>query len=109
LIGGDDFFREVLRMPDMLFILMLALVIFGPRKLPEIARQVGKYLAQFRSMRSAIMGQINDEIRKLEAEPPVSPATCLSPSKQDIPRSEEFGEILKLIASGRPVPGQHRS
>ena len=99
-------------MPDMLFILMLALVIFGPRKLPEIARQVGKYLAQFRSMRSAIMGQINDEIRKLEAERPVRPATCLSPSERDIPsnaRSEEFGEILKLIASGRSVPGQHQS
>jgi TatA/E family protein of Tat protein translocase len=99
-------------MPDMLFILVLALVIFGPRKLPEIARQVGKYLAQFRSMRSAIMGQINDEIRKLEAQPPVSPAMCLSPSEHDIPtnaRSDEFGEILKLIASGRPAPGQHRS
>ena len=34
-------------MPDILFILLLALVIFGPKKLPEIARQIAKYMAQF--------------------------------------------------------------
>jgi len=99
-------------MPDMLFILLLALVIFGPRKLPEMARQVGKYLAQFRSMKSEIMSQIEDEMRKLKADTSVRSSPASSPLRQDIPisaRSEEFSEILKLIASGSPVPGQHRS
>jgi sec-independent protein translocase protein TatB len=99
-------------MPDILFILLLALVIFGPRKLPEMARQVGKYLAQFGSMKSEIMSQIEDEMRKLEADTSIRPRSALSHSEQDIPttaRSAEFSEILKLIASGPSLPGQHHS
>jgi TatA/E family protein of Tat protein translocase len=34
-------------MPDVLFILVLALVIFGPKKLPEIMRQVAKFVPSF--------------------------------------------------------------
>ncbi|MBX7219140.1 MAG: twin-arginine translocase TatA/TatE family subunit [Blastocatellia bacterium] len=35
-------------MPELIFIFGAALVIFGPRKLPEIGRTVGKFMAQFR-------------------------------------------------------------
>ena len=45
-------------MPDMLFILLLALVLLGPKKLPQIAAQIGKYLAQFQRMRSEVMEQV---------------------------------------------------
>jgi len=96
-------------MPDMLFILMLALVIFGPKKLPEMARQVAKYLAQFRSMKIELMSQIEDEMRKLEADTSVRLSSTSSPSQHDNPtstRSEEFGEIVKLIAS-RPSMSGH--
>ena len=55
-------------MPDMIFILLLALVIFGPKKLPEIARQCGKYLVQFRRMKDEVMNQIEGEMLKLEAD-----------------------------------------
>ncbi len=55
-------------MPDILFIVPLALVIFGPKKLPEIARQVGKYLAQFRQVKGELMQQISGEIRSLEQQ-----------------------------------------
>jgi len=54
-------------MPDMIFILLLALVIFGPKKLPEIGRQCGKYLAQFGRMKDEVMNQIQGEMLKLEA------------------------------------------
>ena len=59
---------EVRRMPDILFIMLLALVMFGPKKLPEIARQVGKYLAQFRRMKSELLDQINVEALLLQQE-----------------------------------------
>ena len=53
-------------MPDMLFILVLALVIFGPAKLPQLARQLGKYKAQFKQMQRALTEQIEAEMRNIE-------------------------------------------
>ena len=45
-------------MPDILFILLLALVIFGPKKLPEIARQIAKYVLQFQRMSNDFKRQL---------------------------------------------------
>ena len=55
-------------MPDILFILLLALVIFGPKKLPEIARQIAKYMAQFRQMSNDFKRQLESEMLKIELE-----------------------------------------
>ncbi len=55
-------------MPDILFILLLALIIFGPKRLPEIARQVAKYLAQFRVMRDDLKRQLESELLNIELE-----------------------------------------
>jgi sec-independent protein translocase protein TatB len=48
-------------MPDMLFILLLALVIFGPKKLPEIAGQIARQLVRFRQLKSELLEQISAE------------------------------------------------
>jgi sec-independent protein translocase protein TatB len=55
-------------MPDILFIMVLALVIFGPKKLPEVMRQVAKFMAQFRVMRDDLKRQIEGEMLKIELE-----------------------------------------
>jgi Sec-independent protein translocase protein TatA len=55
-------------MPDTLFILILAPVIFGPKRLPEIARQVAKFLAQFRMMRDDLKRQMENQLLKIELE-----------------------------------------
>jgi len=55
-------------MPDILFILLLALVIFGPKKLPEIARQVAKLMAQFRMMSHDLKRTLENEMLKIELE-----------------------------------------
>ncbi len=57
-----------LTMPDILFILLLALIIFGPKRLPEIARQVAKYMAQFRIMRDDLKRQLESELLNIELE-----------------------------------------
>jgi len=46
----------------------LALIIFGPKKLPEIARQVGKALNEFRRASNEFKAQIESEISQLEME-----------------------------------------
>ena|SRR5215469_1340721 len=54
-------------MGDMIFIFLLALVIFGPKKLPEIARQVGKALGEFKRASNEFKSQLEQEIRQIEA------------------------------------------
>ncbi|MGA7458743.1 MAG: twin-arginine translocase TatA/TatE family subunit [Candidatus Korobacteraceae bacterium] len=55
-------------MPDILFILLLAMIILGPKKLPQVAAQVAKYLAQFQRMKREVIEQVNGEILRLEKE-----------------------------------------
>ena len=55
---------------ETIFLFFLALVIFGPKKLPEIARQVGKYLNEFRRASNEFKAQIEQEIAHLETQKP---------------------------------------
>jgi sec-independent protein translocase protein TatB len=53
---------------DSIFIFLLALVLFGPKKLPEIGRTIGKLLAEFRRASNEFKFQIQEEIRNMEDE-----------------------------------------
>ena len=64
---------------ETIFLFFLALIIFGPKKLPEIARQVGKYMNEFKRASNEFKAQIEQEIAHLEVEnkqtilPPAAP------------------------------------
>ena len=45
-------------LPDTIFIFGLALVIFGPKKLPEIGRQLGKLVLEFRRASNEFKSQL---------------------------------------------------
>jgi TatA/E family protein of Tat protein translocase len=64
--------------PEMLFLFFLALIIFGPKKLPEIGRQIGKALNEFRRASNEFRSQIESEIANLERE---ATPQILPPSK----------------------------
>ncbi|MGB9029407.1 MAG: twin-arginine translocase TatA/TatE family subunit, partial [Acidobacteriaceae bacterium] len=51
---------------DSIFIFLLALVLFGPKKLPEIGRTIGKLLAEFRRASNEFKFQIQEELRTME-------------------------------------------
>jgi TatA/E family protein of Tat protein translocase len=53
-------------MPELLLILALALIVLGPKKLPELARALGKGMAEFRRATD----ELKDEFRQLKKEPP---------------------------------------
>ena len=53
---------------ETLFLFFLALLIFGPKKLPEIARQVGKVLNEVRRASNEFKAQITSEISQLDME-----------------------------------------
>jgi sec-independent protein translocase protein TatB len=115
-------------LPDTIFIFGLALVIFGPKKLPEIGRQLGKLVLEFRRASNEFKMQIEEELRAAEvadrqkqiAAPPATPApeptsealtirppsngttvSTESPSSRVIPVEEEVAE-LKAVAGDHP-------
>lgn len=53
-------------LPDTVFIFVLALIIFGPKKLPEIGRQLGKLVGEFRRASNEFKFQIEEELRLAE-------------------------------------------
>jgi sec-independent protein translocase protein TatB len=53
---------------DTVFIFFLALVVFGPKKLPEMARQAGRLLAELRRASNEFRSQIETEIAHLEVQ-----------------------------------------
>jgi Tat protein translocase TatB subunit len=48
--------------PELLLIFVIALIFFGPRKLPEIGRSLGKMMAEFRRASNDLKRTIEDEV-----------------------------------------------
>ena len=66
-----------LGMPELIFILVLALLIFGPKRLPEVGRTLGRGLSEFRRASNELKRSIETELteeeqRALKIPPPVS-------------------------------------
>jgi sec-independent protein translocase protein TatB len=51
---------------EMVFIFFLALILFGPKKMPEIGRQVARFLNEFRRASNEFRSQIESEINSLD-------------------------------------------
>jgi TatA/E family protein of Tat protein translocase len=53
---------------EMILILVIALVIFGPKRLPELGRSIGKTLAEFRRASNEIKHNIEKELEETESK-----------------------------------------
>ena len=67
-------------MPELLIILTLALIIFGPRKLPELGRSLGKSLGEFKRASNELRNTLDEEIR-IEEERSTRPARPVTPAE----------------------------
>ncbi len=52
-----------LGMPELIVIFVIALIIFGPRKLPELGRSLGKSIAEFKRASNELKSTLEEEIR----------------------------------------------
>ena len=61
-------------MPELVVILVVALIVLGPKRLPEVARQIGKAVAEFRRQSNEVMEefqtQLDDDERTARANKP---------------------------------------
>jgi TatA/E family protein of Tat protein translocase len=58
----------MLSIPHLIIIFVVALVVFGPEKLPELARTLGKVMGEFRRATGDLRGTFEDHLRDLERE-----------------------------------------
>ncbi len=54
--------------PEMLFIFVVALLVFGPKKLPELGRSLGKGIAEFRRASAELRNSLEREIQSIEQD-----------------------------------------
>jgi Tat protein translocase TatB subunit len=54
-------------MPELLLILALALIVIGPKKLPDIAKALGRGLAEFKRATDEMKSSFSEEVRTTEA------------------------------------------
>ena len=76
-------------MPELIIILVIALIIFGPRKLPELGRSLGKSIGEFKKASNELRSTLEEEIRVEEtrdrqtATAPSTPASATPPQAGD--------------------------
>jgi sec-independent protein translocase protein TatB len=78
-----------LGMADTVLLMVLALVVFGPRRLPQIGRQIGKLMYEFRKASNDFKFQMEEELRQ---------------SEEADRRKKEEEERQRALAAAPPVP-----
>jgi sec-independent protein translocase protein TatA len=58
--------------PELLVILVLALIVLGPQRLPELARTLGRAFGALKRVADDAQAQVQDELRAIEDQPPPS-------------------------------------
>ena len=91
--------------PDSIFLFVLALLLFGPKRLPVLARELGKWVGEFRRASNEFKMQMEDELRQweqaernkqiaaMEAAAPVTPAIAAETAGADTVAVETAGKV----------------
>ena len=66
--------------PEIFLILVIALIVFGPRKLPDIGKSVGRMLAEFRKASNDFKRTIEDEVEADKLRAMASPDAAAPPA-----------------------------
>ena len=101
----------MLSAPHLILVFLVALLVFGPEKLPEVARNMSKWMAEFRRYSGDFQETIQREIRQLEQDaldhsrsqsPPQSPLSSLSDPSEAVSRHED--ENAHATSSEQSLP-----
>jgi sec-independent protein translocase protein TatB len=118
----------MLSIPHMIVVFIVVLVVFGPQKLPELARGLGKLMAEFRKASTDFKSAFEEEMREMErqalqaerkkaaeaaaasaATEPNQPAALALPAGTESPRSDAAtdttatkGPVISPVAESVP-------
>ena len=71
-------------MPELIVILVIALLVIGPNKLPDLAKSLGKGLAEFKKATEDFKQNIQEEAQKAEEKPAPAPEHLTQTSKATV-------------------------
>jgi TatA/E family protein of Tat protein translocase len=99
-----------LGLPELLLIFVVALIVFGPKKLPEIGRTLGKALGEFKKATDDLKNTIEREVRVEELKeirqiPSTIAASVMNPPAETVSRSEPVTVQAETVTPAHePVP-----
>lgn len=64
---------------EIVVILVVALLVFGPNKLPEVGRQVGRAMRELRHFQETMRAELHDVMQSMDDSPPVGTPPSLPP------------------------------
>jgi len=76
-------------MPELLIIFTIALIVFGPRKLPELGRSLGKSLGEFKRASNDLRNTLEEEIHVEKQTPPEPPP----PARAQAPPADDPNDL----------------
>jgi sec-independent protein translocase protein TatA len=88
--------------PELIIIFVVALIVFGPRKLPELGRSLGKGLAEFKRASNELQRTLDEEIRNEERKTPASvpAAPAIAAPASDPPADAAEPELAETVSRG---------
>jgi TatA/E family protein of Tat protein translocase len=98
----------MLSVPHLIVIFIVALVVFGPEKIPELARNLGKIMAEFRrvtgDLRSTFEGHLRDLEREADQRRSTAPAAALPavPTVTTVPAADAGAVAPGTVPSNPP-------
>jgi sec-independent protein translocase protein TatA len=91
-------------MPELIVIFVIALIIFGPRRLPDLGRSLGKSIAEFKRASNELRNTLEDEIRvdeQRQAKPAPAPAAPAQVAAAPVPAPEaSVSPAPQAVAAG---------
>lgn len=85
---------------EMVIILVVALIVFGPRKLPELGRSLGKSLGEFKRASNELRNTLDEEIRVEERKTPTAPRVKPAGSGASTPAPAAQAAATMTAATG---------
>lgn len=104
--------------PEIVFILLLALLIFGPRKLPEVGRSLGRMMGELRRASNEFKRTINTELELdedapaierrpgVDRRPPARPSPTPRAAVRALPATETPSAAPASTAEAEPAPAE---
>ena len=93
-------------MPELIIILVIALIIFGPRKLPELGRSLGRSINEFKKASNELRSTLEEEIQVEEQRDRAKASASTTPPVVT-PPPVDAATVSRSTTTAAPETGTH--